>query len=150
MRKIRNNRYLASISQKSQKTIIFATFETIILDDFQDFKKPKIFELQMELLYKTCWLSPTKIDFSPKFFLKRKIMIQHSTSGTFLTIFSFCCNLRSRGVTSQIVIVTCHVSNWYRFYKNSTSVWEIATEMVPTVFGRWLLVVYGKNTKSGV
>ena len=45
MGKIRKNRYLARFSQKSQKPIIFATFETIILDDFQDFKKPKFFEL---------------------------------------------------------------------------------------------------------
>ena len=45
MGKIRKNRYLARFSKKSLKTIIFATFETIILDDFQDSKKPKFFEL---------------------------------------------------------------------------------------------------------
>jgi hypothetical protein len=79
-------------------------------------------------------------------FFKRKITIHPSTTETFFTIFAFCCNLGSRVVTSQIVIMTGLVSNLYWFFKNSTSLTEIATEMIPTVLGSWLLVVYGKNT----
>ena len=135
MGKIRKNPYLAPTFEKSRKTSIFATFWVIILDDFQDLKKSKIFELQMELLYKSGSFSLTKIDFPAKFFFKRKIMIRPTYSETVFTIFAFCCNLRSRVVTSQIVIMTRHVSNWYRFSKNSTSLTEIATEMIPTVLG---------------
>ena len=58
-----------------------------------------------------------KIDFSSKFFFKRKILVQPIIPGTFFTIFATCCPVWSRVMTSQIVTMTKSVSDYGNVWK---------------------------------
>ena len=143
MGKIRENPYLPSFSQKSRKTSIFAVFAP----QFSWFRKIENFRAQNGASVLNPIVLANENIFLHEIFFKRKVLIQPTIPGTVFTIFSFCCNLASRVMTSEIVIMTKTVSDYTRSRQSWKSWTKIAREIIPTVLASLLYVVIRKNTK---
>ena len=141
MGKIRENRYL---SLKNREKPLFLLF---FAPQFSWFLKIGNFRAQNGASILNRIVLAKENRFCREIFFKRKIMIHASTPETFFTIFAFCRNLRSRVMTSQIVIMTKSVSDYTTFRKNWKSWTKIAREMIPTVLASLLYVVIRKNPK---
>ena len=80
-----------------------------------------------------------------QFFFNRKIMIQSTPWATFFGISALCRLVSSRGVTSQIVIMTKTCPFYMLDTKNSPARCEIDTDFIPTVLDSLLLVEFRKT-----